>query len=281
MSRQFGHGPLDFRSMPQVIKALVITNAAVFVLSMVVGGEFTRLFGLVPTRVIHDRWVWQPFTYLFLHGNFFHLLFNLFALWMFGMPVIANWGPREFLKYFMLTGVGAGLVSVAAAPSSASVIIGASGAVYGLLVAFAMLFPEAVVYLYFFFPIKAKHMAILFGLMEFFAGASAANPASARVAHLSGMVIGYVYIRWWWVAEDKLKIVMSGFGAGPERTAAKPRRRPQAVGGPAVPEGPENESAEVDRILDKILAHGESSLTEREREVLKRQARKRPPEGRA
>jgi membrane associated rhomboid family serine protease len=281
MSRQFGHGPLDFRSMPPVIKALVVTNAAVFLLSMVVGGEFTRLFGLVPSRVVYDRWVWQPFTYLFLHGNFFHLLFNLFALWMFGMPVIANWGPREFLKYFLLTGVGAGLVSVAAAPSSTTAIIGASGAIYGLLVAFAMLFPEAVVYLYFFFPIKAKHMAILFGLMEFFAGASAANPASARLAHLSGMVIGYVYIRWWWVAEDKLKAVMTGFGGPPELSPAKPRRRPQAVGAPSGPDAPEDESAEVDRILDKSLAHGEASLTEREREVLRRQARKRPPEGRA
>lgn len=281
MSRQFGHGPLDFRSMPQVIKALVIVNTAVFLLSMVVGGEFTRLFGLVPSKVVYERWVWQPFTYLFLHGNFFHLLFNLFALWMFGMPVIANWGPREFVKYFLLTGVGAGLVSVAAAPSSVSVIIGASGAVYGLLVAFAMLFPDAVVYLYFFFPIKAKHMAILFGLMEFFAGASASNPASARLAHLSGMVIGYVYIRWWWVAEGKLKSLMPDLGGSSERSAPKPRRRPQAVGGPRADEPPEDESAEVDRILDKILAQGEASLTEREREVLRRQSRKRPPQGNA
>lgn len=281
MSRQFGHGPLDFRSMPYAIKVLVVVNAAVFLLSMVVGGEFTRLFGLVPSKVVYERWVWQPFTYLFLHGNFFHLLFNLFALWMFGMPVIANWGPREFVKYFFLTGVGAGLVSVAAAPSSASVIIGASGAVYGLLVAFAMLFPEAVVYLYFFFPIKAKHMAILFGLMEFFAGASASNPASARLAHLSGMVIGYVYIRWWWVAEVRIKSAMSGLGEPPEIPSAKPRRRPQAVGGPAAPDEAADEAAEVDRILDKILAKGEASLTEREREVLRRQARKRPPQGNA
>lgn len=276
MSRQFGHGPLDFQSMPPVVKGIIVANTAVFVLQYLVP-DFTRMFGLVPARLVQDRWVWQPFTYLFLHGNFFHLLFNMFALWMFGMPVIANWGPREFVKYFLLTGVGAGLVSVAAAPDSTAVIIGASGAVYGLLVAFAMLFPDAVVYLYFFFPIKAKHMAILFGLIEFFAGASAANPASARLAHLSGMVIGWAYIRWWWEAEIKIKGLMSGLGGASERpAAAKPRRRPQTVGAPAAEPAPEDESAEVDRILDKILAQGEGSLTEREREVLRRQAKKRP-----
>lgn len=284
MSRQFGHGPLDFKSMSPAIKGLVVANSAVFVLSFLVGGEFKNLFGLVPHQVVHERWIWQPVTYLFLHGSFFHVLFNLFALWMFGMPVEAQWGPREFLKYFLITGVGAGLVSVAAAPASHSVIIGASGAVFGLLVAFAMLYPESVVYLYFFFPIKAKHMAILFGGIEFFAGASSANPASARVAHLSGMVIGYLYIRWWWVLTLRVKTLFSGFGGAPERGAApKPRRRPQAVGGPREEGGVpgDDEMAEIDRILDKIIAQGEASLTDREREVLRRQAHKKRGEGSA
>ena len=277
MSRQFGHGPLDFRAMSPVIKGLIVANAAVYILSLLVGGQFQNLFGLVPYQVVHERWVWQPFTYLFLHGSFFHVLFNLFALWMFGMPVEAQWGPREFLKYFMLTGVGAGLVSVAVAPNAHHVIIGASGAVFGLLTAFAMLYPDAVVYLYFFFPIKAKHMALLFGAIEFFAGASAANPASARVAHLSGMVIGYLYIRWWFEASLRMKSFFSGMGPERGSSAPKVRRRPQAVGAPRREEAPEpaDDMAEVDRILDKILAEGEGALTDRERDILKRQSRKK------
>ncbi|MBI3296759.1 MAG: rhomboid family intramembrane serine protease [Elusimicrobia bacterium] len=285
MSRRFEHGPLDFKSMSPVIKALVVINAAVFIISLLVGGQFKSLFGLVPYQVVHERWIWQPFTYLFLHGTFFHVLFNLFALWMFGMPVEAQWGPREFLKYFLITGVGAGLVSVAVAPDSHNVIIGASGAVFGLLVAFAMLYPDAVVYLYFFFPIKAKHMAMLFGAIEFFAGASAANPASARVAHLSGMAIGYFYIRWWWVLTLRLKTMFSSPGGTAERGAApKTRRRPLPVGAPrpdAPAAAPSDDMTEVDRILDKIIAQGESSLTDKEREVLRRQSRKKGGEGSA
>ena len=277
MSREFGHGPLNFRVMSPMVKALVVANAAVFILSKMVGGEFSHLFGLVPAQFIGQRWIWQPFTYLFLHDNFFHILFNLFALWMFGMPVEAQWGPREFLRYYLVTGVGAGLVSALVSPHSPDVIIGASGAIYGLLVAFAMLNPDAVVYLYFFFPIKAKHMALLFGLIEFMAGTSAVNPAPARIAHLSGMIVGYLYIRWWWILTLRVRTLISGWSGEAARDAAKPRRRAQPAGGPSEPAGgpAAGEMAEVDRILDKILAQGESSLTEREREVLRRQARKK------
>ncbi|MDE2293031.1 MAG: rhomboid family intramembrane serine protease [Elusimicrobia bacterium] len=274
MSEQFQHGPLDFTMMPPAVKALIVANAAVYVLEMVVGGQFVRLFGLTPAAVVSQRWVWQPVTYLFLHGGLFHLLFNMFALWMFGLPVEGQWGAREFLKFFFLTGVGAGLVTVLVAPHSEAVTIGASGAIYGLLVAFAMLFPEAVVYLYFFFPIKAKHMAILFGIIEF----ASSSPGVARVAHLSGMVIGYLYIRWWWTFKLHMKSMFAA-GAPAAPAAALPRRRLRAAA--SEPESGGDESAEVDRILDKILAHGESSLTERERDVLRRQARNRKAEGNA
>ena len=128
MGRSFGHGPLDFNAMSPAIKALVIANAAIFLLGTVVGGQFMDLFGLVPIHVVHDRWLWQPVTYLFLHGTFLHLLFNLFSLWMFGMPVESQWGSAEFTKYYLICGVGAGLVSAFIAPDSPFPIIGASGA---------------------------------------------------------------------------------------------------------------------------------------------------------
>ena len=272
MGRSFQHSPIDFRSMPAAIKALVIANVVGFILAQLVGPEFYRLFGLVPTQVVHARWVWQPFTYLFIHGSFMHLLFNLFALWMFGMPVEAQWGARQFTKYFFLCGIGAGLLSVALKPDSAYPIIGASGAVYGLLVAFAMLYPDAVIYLYFFFPVKAAHMAILFGLIEFFASATNSTPGVARFAHLAGMLIGYLYIRWWWIAKIRVAGFWSELVGGVGRIA-----HPVPYRGPGrrsrdqrAPEGDPME--EVDRILDKISALGKDSLSEEEREVLRRHA---------
>ena len=280
MSRDFGHGPLNFGMMSPTIKALIFINVIVFGLSLVVGGQFISLFGLVPAKVIHERLIWQPVTYLFLHANMFHILFNLFALWMFGMPVESQWGPKQFLKYYMICGVGAGLVNVVLTPDSLSPIIGASGAIYGLLVAFAMLYPDAVVYLYFFFPIKAKHMAILFGLVEFLAGTSSSSPTVARFAHLAGMVIGFIYIKWWWAIKLKtVGLVKSVLKREDDEEDEIPRPR-VATPVAAAKSAAADETSEVDRILDKILEKGEESLTDNEREVLRRQA-KRPPEGHA
>ncbi|PCI38542.1 MAG: rhomboid family intramembrane serine protease [Elusimicrobia bacterium] len=264
--------------MSPTIKGLILVNVIVFGLSMVVGGQFITLFGLIPAKVIHERLIWQPITYMFLHANLFHILFNLFALWMFGMPVESQWGPRQFLKYYMICGVGAGIVNVFLTPDSLSPIIGASGAIYGLLVAFAMLYPDAVVYLYFFFPIKAKHMAILFGLVEFFAGTSSSSPTVARFAHLAGMVIGYVYIKWWWTIKLKTVGFIKSMVSRPSDNddSSFPRVAEPVPAAKKV----SDEAVEVDRILDKILEKGEESLTDKERDVLRRQA-KRPPEGHA
>jgi len=272
MGRVFEHSPMRFSGMPPVIKALVVANIVVFLLQALVGPEFTYTFGLVPARVVEHRWVWQPFTYMFVHRAFFHLLFNLFALWMFGLPVEMQWGPREFLKFYLLCGVGAGLINVALTPGSPLPVIGASGAIYGLLVAFGMLYPDSVVYLYFFFPVKAWHMVLFFAGMEFLAGMSGGSPTVANFAHLGGMLIGYVYIRWWSAWNIRAKHLVRGLAGS--RSAAEPRSpRPAPPRGAAKPVFVD-EMAEIDRILDKILAHGEASLTEQERETLRRHSRR-------
>jgi membrane associated rhomboid family serine protease len=265
--RVFQHEPIGFSRMLPAIRALVIANIAVFLLSYVVGGKFYDLFGLVPEHVIQDRWVWQPITYLFIHGNIMHLLFNLFAMWMFGMPVEAQWGRWDFLKYYFICGLGAAGLSVALAPHSPIPVIGASGPIYGLLVAYAMLFPDAVVYLYFLIPVKAAHMAILFGIIEFFAGTSGATPGVARFAHLGGMVTGYLYIRWWWVAKVQVKALWTR--AAGELPAPRLGRRAAPARRTEVAE-PETSMVEIDRILDKILVSGLDSLTEEERAVMRR-----------
>lgn len=267
MSRAFSHGPLDFKSLSPALKALLLANAVGFVLAQLVGGQFRDLFGLSPVHLWQDRWVWQPLTYLFLHANLVHLLFNLLALWMFAVPVEAQWGSGELLKYYFLCGAGAGLLSAAITPGSPVPLVGASGAIYGLLVAFAMLYPDAVVYLYFFFPIKARDMAVLFGVIEFLAGASNATPGVARFAHLGGMVIGYLYIRWWWVVKIRAKALLRR-----EPAAAAPGRPGRARS----QEAPEPDPmTELDRILDKISAQGQASLSREELDFLRRHAQRR------
>ncbi|MEK7389837.1 MAG: rhomboid family intramembrane serine protease [Elusimicrobiota bacterium] len=267
MTRIFRHDPIDFRSLPSGIKTLVVANIVGFLVSFLVP-DMHRLFGLVPEQALFSRWIWQPFTYMFLHGSFWHLLFNLFALWMFGMPIEAQWGERDFIKYYWLCGLGAAAAHLALSPHSTVPVIGASGAVYGLLVAFAMLYPDAVVYLYFLIPIRAAHMAILFGLIEFFSGATGATPVVARFAHLGGMVTGYLYIRWWWVLKLRLKSMWRSGPSSPERTAP-PVRKSSPV--PALRSvDPSLEMAEVDRILDKILSEGLESLSDEERSVMRR-----------
>jgi len=261
--------------MSPAIRFLIIANIAAFALFQLVGAQFYDLFGLVPVHVWQDRWVWQVATYLFIHGSVFQLLFNLLALWMFAMPIESQWGSWEFLKYYFLCGIGAGVVSVALQPHSTAHIIGASGAIYGLLVAYAMLYPDAVVYLYFFFPIKASHMAILFGLIEFFAGATDATPGIARFTHLSGMIIGYVYIRWWWELELRAKSYWTQWtGSMSGQSSRKSSRITPAPKKPAARED-ENLDEEVNRILDKISASGQQSLSSEELDILRRESKRK------
>lgn len=278
MTRVFRHDPIDFRGLPPSLKTLILLNAGVFLVQSL-GYPLVSLLGLVPERVA--QWplpeFWRLVTYLFLHGGFLHLLFNLFALWMFGMPVESQWGGGEFLKYYFLCGLGAALTSVALDPHSTIPIIGASGPVYGLLVAFAMLYPDAVVYLYFLIPVKAAHMAILFGIVEFFMGASHATPGVARFAHLGGMVTGYLYIRWWWVWKLKIKTAFRSLVSGDEDDEAAAPRRAVRRRAPAAPRAPDDDMAEIDRILDKILATGLESLTENERALMRRYSERNKP----
>ncbi|OGR86965.1 MAG: hypothetical protein A3J74_00835 [Elusimicrobia bacterium RIFCSPHIGHO2_02_FULL_57_9] len=268
---RFSYEPINFRRLAPAIRTLIIANIVFFLLGNLVGNQFYQLFGLVPKHVIEDRWVWQPLTYLFLHGGLMHLLFNLFALWMFGMPVEAQWGEKEFIKYYFICGLGAAAASIALDATSPVPVIGASGPVYGMLVAFAMLYPDAVVYLYFLIPVKASHMAILFGIIEFFAGASGSTPGIARFAHLGGMITGYFYIRWWGVVKIKAKAVWRAMGEdGSSASSSRPARRADFRR-----QEPESPMAEIDRILDKILVSGLDSLTEEERAIMKRYSDKK------
>jgi len=193
-SISFGPGPL-----PTAIKLLIWTNVAMFVITWPsAAAPLTRWLGLAPVDVFERFRIWQPLTYLFLHGGVFHILFNMLALWMFGTELERIWGTRFFLKYYFITGVGAAATMLVLALFSTSAYysatIGASGAVYGVLLAYALYFPNRPIFLYFVFPIPAKYFVLILGAISFLS-VSDSTSGVAHGAHLGGIVVGYVYLK--------------------------------------------------------------------------------------
>jgi membrane associated rhomboid family serine protease len=189
-------------NFPQGVKWLLISNTAVFVLGYLLGqagfpGIFNRWFALVPREVVFHFAIWQLATYLFLHGGVGHLLFNMLALWMFGVTLERDWGTRRFLKYYFLCGIGAGLCDVtvnALLGNWYTSTIGASGAIYGVLLAFGVLYPEAIILFMFIFPIQAKYFVMIVGAMALL-GSLNMNSGVSNVAHLGGMIFGLLYLK--------------------------------------------------------------------------------------
>lgn len=251
--------PGGFSLMPPAIKALIISNVLIF------------LFGLLipPLREYGALWpigsgrfeIWQLITYLFLHGGFGHLFFNMLALWMFGMEIENYWGTKHFTSYYFTCGVGAGILNMIFTHDAPT--IGASGAVYGVLLAFGMMFPDRYIYFYFFIPIKAKYLVAIYAVLEFFASLGGSDSNVAHFAHLGGMIIGFIYIKAMqgdlpmqnWL--EKTFSSRSNYSP-PQRSS---RTRPN--------------QDRIDEILDKISRSGYDSLTSEEKRELLEASKRR------
>jgi membrane associated rhomboid family serine protease len=188
-------------NFPNGVKWLLISNTAVFVLSYVAYiaglGNIFGPFALVPRLVVYHFAIWELATYLFLHGGVWHLLFNMLTLWMFGVTLERDWGTRKFLKYYFLCGIGAGLCDVtvnALLGNWYTSTIGASGAIYGVLLAFGVLYPESTILFLFLFPIQAKYFVMIYGAMALL-GSLSVNSGVSNVAHLGGMFFGLIYLK--------------------------------------------------------------------------------------
>jgi membrane associated rhomboid family serine protease len=190
--------------VPTGVKWLLISNIALFVVYFTAVrldyGALFYPFGLVPAQVVHSFAIWQLFTYLFLHSpySFTHILFNMLALWMFGADLERDWGTRRFLKYYFVCGVGAGICVVignAIFGSMNTRTIGASGAIFGLLMAFGVLYPDRIVLFSFLFPIKAKYFVMIIGAITFLSSLDGSGSGVSHVAHLGGMIFGYFYLK--------------------------------------------------------------------------------------
>lgn len=292
-----------FSLMPPVIKKLLIINVAVFIFQMIFDnlrfGEYpgwyilNRYFALNPIVGIDQAGqpfnfqIWQIFTYQFMHGGFSHIFFNMFMLWMFGMEIENMMGSRKFLFFYLLAGVGAAMFQLFLAPlfsGGLAPTIGASGAVFGVMIAFAMFFPDRMIFLYFLVPVKAKYLIAFLVLIEFMAVGNMS--VVAHLAHVGGAVTGFVFIlldRKHHFNIDKLydkfsnfKIPSnfgskdSGFRRSTTSSAPRTKKVEDAKFYDIKDEKPETtpDQKKIDEILDKISANGYQNLTEEEKRIL-------------
>lgn len=240
------------RTVTNAIKILVIINVGMYILQIITGSQerMIEIFGLSAETI----WplIWQPITYMFMHGGVWHVAINMFVLWMFGTELEKIWGKNEFLKYYFVTGIGAGIIWLLFnIGGSHAILIGASGAVYGILMAYGLMFPNRIVYVYFLFPVKVKWFVIFIGAIAFFSSMGTGSNIS-HLTHLSGMLIGYLYLRF----SDHWRNIMFNF-------------RKKIVEMKSMQKGKDNQQKmklqqEVDRLLDKANICGWESLTEEE-----------------
>jgi rhomboid family protein len=295
-----------FSVFPPVIKNLLIINAAVFFLQVIgdriiVGAGFTlsevlmKYFSLIPIggvtagrigteSIIWNFYPWQLITYQFMHGGFYHIFFNMFVLWMFGMEIENLWGSKKFLYFYLICGIAAGLAQLFISPlfSSPAPTIGASGAIFGVMIAFGMLFPDRYIFLWFLIPIKAKYLiGFLFVLEIFWIGNAGSDVA--HLAHLGGAIAGFIFIMLDKRIDVPLKHMFNRSGYRSGNQSANPfsgisdkfKKRMQNVEEAKyydINQKKEDETEitqeEIDRILDKIGQSGYQNLTEREKKIL-------------
>ena len=200
MRYQFQSNPGNFSTKPSLfpdaIKVLVSINFGIFILQTISKAEglFFPLFGLVPKLVWSEFMIWQPLTYLFLHGGIWHVLINMFVLWMFGSELERLWGKNHFYKFYFTTGVGSGIITMLFGLNSITPVVGASGAVYGVLLAYGLTYPNRTIYLYGIIPIKSRWFVLGIGLIAFFSSFTNVSQIS-HVTHIAGMVIGYLTLK--------------------------------------------------------------------------------------
>ncbi len=204
--RQGGY-QLAFPPFPPVIKGLVIANATVFVMMTIAGRGVIEelihpLLALDPQKVLKEFWLWQPLTYQFLHhhADIWHLLMNMLMLWFFGGDLAQRWGGERFLRFYLICGYGAGLIAcgVNMLMGVETLTIGASGAIFGVLMAFGMIYPNRTVFLFLFFPVPARVLVMIFVFIQLWSAGAFRTGGVAYFAHLGGMAVAWIYLTGRW-----------------------------------------------------------------------------------
>jgi len=311
MSRFYSSGRIGGGMFPPTIKGLLIANVTVFLLQYLFGvysiGQTTlfeviyRYGALFPFNSDYF-YPWQLLTYQFMHGDFYHIFFNMIMLWMFGVELEHLWGSRRFFIFYLLSGLGAGLVQLFLAPYIGQVgpTVGASGSIYGIFLAFAFSFPDRQLMIFpLFIPIKAKYLIIILVAMDFFMGFSDSTNV-AHFAHIGGAVTGWLMMKYGESSGiyrfiDKLfppKHQTSGwsepyrnpytdtFSQGKQKAKVfktdwfgkthkeEVKTQPNNYTSKFHVNGEEIDQSKIDEILDKISSTGYQNLTEREKAIL-------------
>ena len=257
MNYQFQSEQSGFSFKPQlstnIIRTLISINAALFLIRYLMVGPFDMLnLGLSS-----DPKIWQPITYMFIHGDFFHIFMNMFVLWMFGTEMESLWGGKKFLQYYLITGIGSGLVWLLFNyGKSYSILIGASGAIYGILLAYGLMFPNRKVLIYFLFPIKVKYFVALLALISFVSSIDTSGSNISHLTHLSGMVIGFIYLKFPNFKSRSSIIINNKIIESQQRKVEKRRANTILL------------QKKIDRLLDKVSDKGFDSLSEDEKDQL-------------
>ena len=284
-----------FFTFPPVIKNLLIINGIVFFLQII-------LENTIEGRILLNKWlalnpinisgyidwpfnfqIWQLITYQFMHGSLSHIFFNMLMLWMFGASIEEIFGSKKFLIFYLLAGVSAGLLHLFVSPffgGGQAITIGASGAVYGIMIAYAMFFPDNLIFLYFLIPVKAKYMIGFLIVIEFLAIDSASSNV-AHLAHLGGALFGFLYIMFDKNSFVSLKNVFKKsyyYKSNPKKDIfTNPFSKSYSSNTDAEDakyydiknkNDEEISQAEIDAILDKISQSGYQNLSEREKKIL-------------
>jgi membrane associated rhomboid family serine protease len=259
--RTFGFGNV----LTPVVKRLLIANAVAFAVTLLVGKAFIYdWFAFQPTRIFIRPW--GVFTYMFVHGGFMHIAVNMLALFFFGSPLEERWGSREFFKYYVICGLGGVALSYVFLPTA---IVGASAAVFGVMLAFAMIWPDSPIYIWAIFPVKAKWLVAFFFVVNLVSALTDSGGGVAYMAHVGGLITGFIYLKSNWrpgrsfrrhgrpVRARRMAIVPGEERGDAPRAESSPRRR-------------EDKSLydAVDAVLDKISAEGMASLTPDELKLL-------------
>ncbi len=278
-----------FRFFPPVVKALLLINIGIFLFAGFFGlfriGDYSFAYMIESTFALYPLFtdlpemppfhLWQLFTYMFMHAGFIHLLFNMFALWMFGMELENNWGSKKFLLFYLACGIGAGISNIFLGPlfGQGGPTVGASGAVYGILLAFGIIFPDRPIFLYFFIPIRAKYFVMIFMAIELYAGITGTQDGIAHFAHLGGAAVGCILI----ILDSKRYKLISfwekfiSIYQKPGRYTTATKKGSDTISDAKFFDIEENQDAlqqQVDEILDKISKEGYQNLSEKEKQIL-------------
>jgi membrane associated rhomboid family serine protease len=252
-------------SMTKTVKNLIIANVVLFILIHIIPTfDWLGLFGLVPIYVFGKFRIWQLATYMFLHAGLFHLGINMLMLWFFAPAIERYWGSKQFLFYYFFTGVGAGLCSFITGVHSPIPVIGASGAIFGILVAYAVMFPDTIILLFFFFPMKIRQAVLFLAGMNLLGALSSPNAGIAYFAHLGGGLFGYLYLKSEWI-QRKVSYWSWDFAKLLQKRSRLSKRQLTN----------QELDHEVDKILDKVSKFGMDSLSKKERRILELKSKKR------